>query len=78
MNDRVDSLTEEVRQPTDNERVELLDGLWELIRVGSHALPVPQWHRDELDRRAADYEADPRAALPWDDVKARRLARTRS
>ncbi len=78
MNDRIDRLTEEARQLTDEERVELLDRLWDLIPIDSDALPVPEWHRDELDRRSAEYDENPKIAMSWEEVKARLLARSHS
>jgi len=35
------------------------------------ALPIPDWHRDELERRLAAADADPEAAIPWEEVKRR-------
>ncbi len=77
MNDRIDRLTEEARRLTAEERVELLDRLWDLIPVDTDVLPVPAWHRDELDRRIAEYAANPENVVLWEDVKARILDRTR-
>lgn len=34
---------------------------------------VPQWHKDELDRRLASFEANPDQGVPWEELKKRLL-----
>lgn len=34
-------------------------------------LPIPEWHREELERRLAAADADPDGAIPWEDVRRR-------
>ena len=56
---------------TVQQRIELIGVLWDGIPDSIEALPVPDWHREELDRRLASAEANPDAALPWEEVKKR-------
>jgi len=60
---------------TVQQRIELIGELWDGIPDSIDALPVPDWHREELDRRLSAADADPDAAVPWDEVK-RRLRET--
>ena len=53
------------------ERLELIGQIWDTLPEGEGDLPVPEWHRPELERRRAAAEADPGAAIPWEVVKAR-------
>jgi putative addiction module component (TIGR02574 family) len=53
------------------QRLELIGELWDSIPDSVEALPIPDWHRDELERRLAAANADPEAAIPWDEVKRR-------
>ena len=53
------------------QRLELITELWESIPDSLDTLPVPEWHREELDRRLAAADANPDAAIPWEDVKRR-------
>lgn len=53
------------------ERLDLIGVLWDSIPDSAEALPVPEWHREEIERRLAAADADPGAAVPWDQVKAR-------
>jgi putative addiction module component (TIGR02574 family) len=57
-----------IRDLPEDEKLELLGELWDSLE---HSGPVPQWHRDELDRRLATADAD--AFTPWSDAKARIL-----
>ena len=36
------------------------------------ALPLTQAQMDELDRRFADYEANPDEGVPWEEVRDRK------
>ena len=56
---------------TVQQRIELIGELWDGIPDSIEALPVPDWHREELDRRLVSAEANPDAALPWEEVKKR-------
>ena len=53
------------------QRLELISELWDSIPDSLDALPVPEWHREELDRRLAAADANPDAAIPWEEVKRR-------
>ena len=52
------------------EKLNLIEQLWDsLTSPERDALPVPAWHRDELDERQADIDENPGQSVPWDDVK---------
>ena len=71
-----DAANELLKTPlTVQQRIELIGELWDGIPDSIDGLPVPDWHRDELDRRLSAADADPDAAVPWDEVK-RRLRET--
>jgi putative addiction module component (TIGR02574 family) len=52
-------------------QVELIGELWDSIPDSVEALPIPNWQREELERRLATADADPEVAIPWDEVKRR-------
>jgi putative addiction module component (TIGR02574 family) len=64
-------LTKEVLSLPVGDRLELMEELWESIVSEPDALPLTDAQRTELDRRLATYEADPDAAAPWEEVRAR-------
>jgi len=53
------------------ERVKLVDAIWDSISSIPEALPLTEWQRDELDRRLAEFEADPEAGSTLEEVFAR-------
>ncbi|HSW02265.1 MAG TPA: addiction module protein [Sedimentisphaerales bacterium] len=57
------------------ERILLLEDLWDSIASDESSVPVPQSHRDELDRRLTQYEKDPGRLLTLDDLRAKIEAR---
>jgi len=54
---------------TVQQRLELIGELWDSIPESIDALPVPEWHREELERRLAAADANPDAAIPWEDIR---------
>jgi len=53
------------------EKILLLEDLWDSIASDESSVPVPQSHRDELDRRLTQYEKDPGSLLTLDDLRAK-------
>jgi putative addiction module component (TIGR02574 family) len=56
---------------TVEQRIELIGELWDSIPDSIEAMPVPDWHREELERRLEKANAEPEAAIPWEEVKKR-------
>jgi putative addiction module component (TIGR02574 family) len=54
-----------------SQRLDLIGVLWDSIPDSVEALPVPEWHREELERRLAEADARPEAAIPWEQVRSR-------
>jgi len=61
-------LDEILRLPAD-QRLKLVEDIWDSIATSPSDVPVPEWHRAELNRRLADPAE--RATLGWEDVEAR-------
>jgi putative addiction module component (TIGR02574 family) len=61
-------LDEILRLPAD-QRLKLVEDIWDSLAASPTDVPVPQWHLDELDRRLANPEE--RATLTWEQVQAR-------
>ena len=57
------------------ERLALVEDLWDGIAGESAAMSLTDVQRAELDRRLADHEANPNDVVPWKDVKASITAR---
>jgi putative addiction module component (TIGR02574 family) len=52
-----------------HERLQLVEDLWDSIALGDGDLSVPQWQKDELDRRAEKFDVNPGSGIPWETAK---------
>jgi putative addiction module component (TIGR02574 family) len=57
------------------ERLTLVEELWDSIAADGAAITLTAAQRAELDRRLAELDASPDAGTPWLDVKASIKAR---
>ena len=53
------------------QRLELIARLWDSLPDSIEALPLPEWHRQEIEKRLASADAAPEQAIPWEEVRAR-------
>lgn len=53
------------------EKIDYLQSLWDRIAATPETIPVPDWHREVLDERLKDLDADPGAGDSWDAVQER-------
>ena len=53
------------------ERLDLISELWDSIPDSLEESPIPDWHREELERRLAVADANPGATIPWEEVRDR-------
>ena len=61
----------EIARLTVPEKILLLEDLWDSIASDESSVPVPASHREELDRRLAEYNKDPGRLLTLDDLRGR-------
>lgn len=61
-----------------NEQIEYVQALWDRIAAKEDRVPVPDWHREILDERLADLQANPNAGRPWEEVRAELVKGTSS
>lgn len=57
------------------ERIRLVEELWDSVARDANAVPVTDAQKRELDRRLAVYDDDPEAGIDWTELKARLLTR---
>ena len=53
-----------------HERIEVAEGLWEDIAGTGYDPDLTPEQAAELDRRLADFKANPDEGIPWEQVKA--------
>jgi putative addiction module component (TIGR02574 family) len=54
-----------------DDRLKLIEDLWDSIDADTATLPLPDWHRDEIDRRLDALNAGGSAGAPWNEVRER-------
>ncbi len=59
------------------DRLTLVQEIWDSIAAMPEQIPLSEAQRSELERRLAAHAADPTNVIPWEEVKARALARTK-
>ena len=63
------ALLAEILDLPSDERLHLVEEIWDSLATSVRELPIPDWHREELDRRLAD--PSERATISVDELKAR-------
>jgi putative addiction module component (TIGR02574 family) len=54
---------------TPSEKLQLVEDLWDDLATTPEAVPVQDWHKEELARRKANLMQHPHASLSWEEVK---------
>jgi putative addiction module component (TIGR02574 family) len=67
------NLSEVLKLPVD-ERLKLVESIWNSIAEFPDSLELTNAQRRELDRRLDAYDSDPTAGISWSDLKSQLLA----
>ena len=51
------------------EKVRYLEALWDRIAAAPEDVRVPDWHRQLVSERLAEYRTNPSAGRPWREVR---------
>jgi putative addiction module component (TIGR02574 family) len=70
-----DTPTSDLTKLPVDERLKLIEELWDSLDNDIEALPMPQWHRDELDKRLDALDSGASVGAPWAEVKQRILSK---
>lgn len=62
---------------TPEERLSLLEELWDSLAVTPEAVPLTEAQRAELDRRLDDLDREGPVGIPWEEVLRRIRSRHR-
>jgi putative addiction module component (TIGR02574 family) len=66
----------ELRELPLAERLKLIEDLWDSIEAEGGDLPLPDWHRAEIDRRLEALDKSDGAGAPWEEVRRRIAGKT--
>ena len=58
-----------IRQLSVDERLALVEAIWDSLAEDADALPIADAQRVELERRLAEYQANPERTRPWEEVR---------
>jgi putative addiction module component (TIGR02574 family) len=58
------------------ERLHLLEELWDSLSATPEAVPLTNAQREELDRRLDELDRDDAVGIPWEEVLPRIRSRT--
>jgi putative addiction module component (TIGR02574 family) len=59
---------ESLRNLSAAEKLQLVEDLWDDLANSPEPLPLPRWHREEADRRAAELRGDPSKAIDREEL----------
>ncbi len=59
----------EIAAMSRQQRLELIENLWDSLAESAENLEVPAWHQKILDERLTDYQATPQAGSSWQEIK---------
>lgn len=59
-----------------DERLQLVEDLWDSIAAIPESVPLTDAQREELDHRLENFHKNPESGSPWIDVKRRILGNT--
>lgn len=63
------SIQTEFEQLSVEQKVQVVQDLWDRITMSPDQLPIPDWHRKELNRRQEEWANNPDPGENWDDIK---------
>jgi putative addiction module component (TIGR02574 family) len=61
----------DIEKLSPEERLRLIEVLWESLRTRPDAVPLTRAQRDELDRRLDELDRAETDTVPWEEVKRR-------
>ena len=57
-----------IEELTGDERLDLIEALWDSLEASSNQLPLTDEQRKELDLRIEEMDRDDSLGIPWDEV----------
>ena len=54
-----------------SQKLLLMEELWDELASEPSNIPIPEWHKAELERRYREYLANPNTGSTWSDVQQR-------
>ncbi len=65
---RPNEIIKEINKLGLSEKLILVEDIWDSIAMSNSMLPLPEWQKEELDKRYADYKKGNLGLHDWKDV----------
>jgi putative addiction module component (TIGR02574 family) len=65
------SPTIDIEKMSPEERLRLIEALWDSLRRRPETIPLTEAQREELDRRLDELDRGATETIPWEEVKQR-------
>ena len=65
----------EIDSMSASEKILLVEDLWDRITVDESSVPIPQYHKEELDKRLTRYKSHPGNLLSLEELQGRIVRR---
>ena len=69
MSGKASKIPEEFKTLSSNDRIEYVQGLWDFIAQTPSHVPIPESHKQVLDKRLAAYQSELNLAEPWEQTR---------
>ena len=73
----IEEIEEAAQHLSTEERLQLLDALWESLSATPEVIPLTNAQREELDRRLDEMDREGPNGIPWEEVLRRIRERAR-
>jgi putative addiction module component (TIGR02574 family) len=61
----------DIQKMSPEERLRLIEALWDSLRGSPETIPLTEAQREELDRRLDELDRGATETIPWEEVKQR-------
>lgn len=66
---------EQIKEMPLDQKLRLMEDLWDDLRSHEEEIESPDWHREELEATQKRYEAGLEKPIPWEEAKRQLLDR---
>ncbi len=65
---RSDAIIQEINKLNLSEKLLLIEDVWDSIAQSNSELPMPEWQKQELDKRYKEYKAGTQNLHDWQSI----------
>ena len=67
---RIDDIKSEIEKLDLSGKLILIEDVWDNIAKANSEIPLPQWQREELDKRLVSYKTGETQTKEWTEIHA--------